>query len=61
MKRYSEVVFVILGIGMIAEYHTQAIAANAENEARLVRCMALRSATLCQDQATLRSALSGGT
>jgi len=36
MKRYPEVGFAVLGAGMIAEYHAQAIAANAENGARLV-------------------------
>jgi len=36
MKRYSEIGFAILGAGMIAEYHARAIAANAENGARLV-------------------------
>jgi UDP-N-acetyl-2-amino-2-deoxyglucuronate dehydrogenase len=36
MTRYLEIGFAILGAGMIAEYHAQAIAANAENGARLV-------------------------
>jgi UDP-N-acetyl-2-amino-2-deoxyglucuronate dehydrogenase len=36
MKRYPKVGFAILGAGMIAEYHAQAIAANAQNGARLV-------------------------
>jgi UDP-N-acetyl-2-amino-2-deoxyglucuronate dehydrogenase len=36
MKHYPEVGFAILGAGMIAEYHAKAIAANAENGARLV-------------------------
>jgi predicted dehydrogenase len=36
MKRYPEVGFAILGAGLIAEYHARAIAANAENGARLV-------------------------
>jgi UDP-N-acetyl-2-amino-2-deoxyglucuronate dehydrogenase len=36
MKIYPEVGFAILGAGMIAEYHARAIAANAENGARLV-------------------------
>ena len=36
MKHNPEVGFANLGAGMIAEYHAQAIAANAENGARLV-------------------------
>jgi len=36
MKRYPEIGFAVLGAGMIAEYHAQAIAANRENGARLV-------------------------
>jgi predicted dehydrogenase len=36
MKRYPEIGFAILGAGMIAEYHAEAIAANRENGARLV-------------------------
>lgn len=36
MKRYPEIGFAILGAGMIAEYHAQAIAANRENGARLI-------------------------
>jgi len=36
MKHYPEIGFAILGAGMIADYHAQAIAANAENGARLV-------------------------
>ena len=36
MTRDPEIGFAILGAGMIAEYHAQAIAANRENGARLV-------------------------
>ena len=36
MTPYPEIGFAILGAGMIAEYHAQAIAANRENGARLV-------------------------
>jgi len=36
MTRYPEIGFAIIGAGMIAEYHAQAIAANSENGARLV-------------------------
>jgi len=36
MMRYPGIGFAILGAGMIAEYHAQAIAANRENGARLV-------------------------
>jgi UDP-N-acetyl-2-amino-2-deoxyglucuronate dehydrogenase len=36
MNRYPEIGFAILGAGMIAEYHAQAIAANTEYGARLV-------------------------
>jgi len=36
MTHYPETGFAILGAGMIAEYHAQAIAANHENGARLV-------------------------
>lgn len=36
MTHYPETGFAILGAGMIAEYHAQAIAANAEKGARLV-------------------------
>jgi predicted dehydrogenase len=36
MTHYPEMGFAILGAGMIAEYHAQAIAANRENGARLV-------------------------
>src|SRR5574339_357338 len=36
MTHYPETGFAILGAGMIAEYHAQAIAANRENGARLI-------------------------
>jgi predicted dehydrogenase len=36
MTRYREIGFAILGAGMIAEYHAQAITANSGNGARLV-------------------------
>lgn len=36
MTRYPEIGFAILGAGVIAEYHAQAIAANRENGARLI-------------------------
>src|SRR5512145_3003062 len=36
MTRSPKIGFAILGAGMIAEYHARAIAANAENGARLV-------------------------
>src|SRR5512134_2213325 len=36
MAQHAEIGFAILGAGMIAEYHAQAIAANRENGARLV-------------------------